>query len=385
MIRLKISAVFADLALCCAAALPAVAADATAPLAVHQFTGSQSCASSSCHGGGTRNEFLTYSRKDRHVFAAGILGKGTSLKIAEALGIGDPTKAAQCTVCHSPMEAVPASRLAVRLQPAPDQKPVPDRGVSCEACHGAAGEWLLFHTRKDVNYQQILGTGLRDLIDINGRANVCVACHLNIDEPIRQAGHPELYFELDAQAMLEPPHYVDARPSLGPRSWFTGQAVALREMSWKLAAKRDERLVARWKALVWLLQMTEAGAKELPSGEDFSAMQPAADRLAKKASRDLWTRSQVASQLKRFASSHQEFADAKTGRIEQRRRAELLVPAIDRLWAALKKEGGVTSPGFEKAVNEAAILSHEQDDFAPAQFAEALGKLEAEFVSALKP
>ena len=384
MIRPKIPAVFAHLALCCTAVLSAFAVDATAPLNVHQFTGAQSCASSSCHGGGARNEFLTYSRKDRHVFAAGILGKGTSLKIAEALGIGDPTKAAQCTVCHSPMEAVPASRLAVRLKPAPDQKPVPDRGVSCEACHGAAGEWLLFHTRKDVNYQQILGTGLRDLIDINGRANVCVACHLNIDEPIRQAGHPELFFELDAQAMLEPPHYVDARPSLGPRSWLTGQAVALREMSWKLAAKRDDRLVARWKALVWLLQMTESGAKDLPSGEDFSAMQPAADRLARKASRELWTRSQIASQLKRFASAHKEFADVKTDRTEQRRRAELLVPAIDRLWAALRKEGGVAIPDFEKALKSLADLSREGDDFAPAQFADALGKLEAEIASALK-
>ena len=172
--------------------------------------------------------------------------------------------------------------------------------------------------------------------------------------------------------------------SLGPRSWLTGQAVALREMSWKLAAKRDDRLVARWKALVWLLQMTESGAKELPSGEDFSAMQPAADRLARKASRDVWTRSQIASQLKRFAASHKEFADVRTDRTEQRRRAELLVPAIDRLWAALKKEGGVTMPGFEKALNEAAVLSHEQDDFDPVKFADTLGKLEAEIESALK-
>ncbi len=386
MIRPKIPAIFAQLALCCTAALSAIAADSTAPVNVHQFTGAQSCASSSCHGGGTgRNEFLTYNRKDRHVFAAGILGKGTSLKIAEALGIGDPTKAAQCTVCHSPMEAVPASRLAAQLKPAPDQKPVPDRGVSCEACHGAAGEWLRFHTRKDVNYQQILGTGLRDLIDINGRANVCVACHLNIDEPIRQAGHPELYFELDGQAVLEPPHYVDARPSLGPRSWLTGQAVALREMSWKLADKRDDRLAVRWKALVWLLQMTEAGAKELPAGEDFSAMQSAADRLARKASHDVWTRSQVTSQLKRVASSHKEFADAKTDRTEQRRRAELVVPAIERLWAALKKEGGVVTPGFENALKSVIELSHEGDDFASAQFSDALSKLENEIDPALKP
>lgn len=375
----------ARLALCCAAAPSLPAAENKEP-AETPFTGAQSCASSSCHGGGTgRNEFLIYTRWDKHVTAAGILGKGTSLKIAEALGIGDPAQSAQCTVCHSPMQAIPASRLAAELKPPPDHAPNPDRGVSCEACHGAAGEWLRFHTRRDVTYQQILATGLRDLIDIQGRANVCVACHLNLDESIRHAGHPELFFELDGQVLAQPPHYVDVRPSLGPRSWLTGQAVALREMSWKLGAKRDDRLLARWKALVWLLQATEAGAKALPAGEDFSAMQSAADRLARQAARDIWSRKQVASLLRQYVSQHWEFAEAKIDRNELRRRAEALVPAIDRLWAALKKEGGTASPEVEKDINSANVLARAQDDFEPAQFATALSQLEASFNRALKP
>jgi len=378
--RPKSSAVFANIALSFAAVLSASAADIKSPAEGHFFTGAQSCASSSCHGGGTgRNEFLVYQKKDRHVFAAGILGKGTSLKIAEALGIGEPTKAAQCTVCHSPMEAVAASRLAAEM------KQTPDRGVSCEACHGAAGEWLRFHTRKDATYQQILATGLRDLIDVGGRANACVACHLNLDEKIRQAGHPELFFELDGQATLEPPHYVDVRPSIGPRSWLTGQATALREMSWKLSKERDERLAVRWKALVWLLQMTESGAKELPSGEDFSAMQSAADRLARKAAREVWSKNQLTAQLRKYASSHREFAEAKADRTELRRRAEVLVPALDRLWVALKKEGGTATPAFEKSLNTVSTLSREGDDFAPADFAKALGELEAQIGPALRP
>ena len=371
--------VFAQVALNCTFALSAPATEKRVS-AEAVFTGAQSCASSSCHGGGTgRNEFLIYNRKDTHVFAAGILGKGTSLKIAEALGIGDPGKAAQCTVCHSPMEAVPASRFAAEL------KSNPDRGVSCEACHGAAGEWLRFHTRKDVTYQQILATGLRDMIDITGRANVCVACHLNLDESIRHAGHPELFFELAGQAQAEPPHYVDSRPSLGPRSWLTGQAVALREMSWKLAAGRDERLFQRWKALVWLLRATEAGRKELPAGEDFAAMQSAADRLARQAAREVWTRDGISSLLKHYASSQQEFGDGKMDRMELRRRAEVVVPAIDRLWAALKKEGGMVAPEVEKDLDAAIVLARQQDDFEPAQFAAALSQLDATLGRALRP
>ncbi len=375
---------FAQLALCGIAAMPLRAAEeSTKGQAL--FTGAQSCASSSCHGGGTgRNEFLIYGRKDRHVFSAGILAKGTSLKIAEALGIGEPAKSAQCTVCHSPMEAVPASRLALDPKSPAGHKAIPDRGVSCEACHGAAGEWLRFHTRRDVSYQQVLSTGLRDLIDIRGRANVCVACHQNLDESIRSSGHPELFFELDAQTRAQPPHYVDERPSLGARSWLTGQAVALREVSWKLAAKRDERLVVRWKALVWLLQTTDAGKGELPAGEDFSAMQAAADRLARQTGRTVWTRAEVLSLLTRYVSSDRGFEDGKVEKTELRRRAELLVPAVDRLWAALKKEGGVVAPEVEKDLDAANVLARAQDDFEPAPFAAALRQLSTTLNRVLK-
>ncbi len=350
---------------------PVCAADELAIAKAH-FTGAQSCASSSCHGGGKgHNESLIFERKDRHAVAAGILAKGTSLRIAEALGItGDPGKAAQCTVCHSPMEAVAPERLVKGL-------PKADRGVSCEACHGPAEAWLRFHTRTDVTYHQIVGLGLRDMNDIHGRANVCVACHLNLDEPIRRAGHPELYFELDGQSVAQPPHYKDERPSIGPRSWLTGQAVALREMSWKLGTQRDEHLVVRWNALVWLLRKTDSGKKELTGGEDFAAMKSAADRLAREASRTKWTRSQLMSQLKAYVAAHSEFGDAKLGKAEHRRRAEVLAPAINRLWAAWKKEGGTEAPAFEKSIDAVFRQAREQEDFEPSKFAAALQELEA--------
>lgn len=354
----------------CALATPVCAADLPAVSKAH-FTGAQSCASSSCHGGGAgHNESLIYEKKDRHAVAAGILAKGTSLRIAEALGIeGDPGKAAQCTVCHSPMQAVAPDRLVKGLKA--------DRGVSCESCHGPAEAWLRFHTRRDVTYEQVVAVGLRDLNNLQGRANACVACHLNLDEPIRRAGHPELHFEFDAQSLAQPPHYKDERPSLGPRSWLTGQAVALREMSWKLGTHRDEQLVARWKALVWLLRKTDSGRKELTDGEDFAAMKTAADRLARNASRTKWTGSQLMSQLKECVSAHGEFGDAKIEKAEHRRRAEVLVPAIDRLWVAWKKEGGATSPAFDPALDAALRLAREQEDFEPPKFAAALQELES--------
>jgi hypothetical protein len=275
------------------------------------------------------------------------------------------------------MEAVAPERLAKGLKA--------DRGVSCEACHGPAGAWLRFHTRPDVTYRQIVAAGLRDLNDLYGRANACVACHLNLDESIRRVGHPELFFEFAAQSLAQPPHYTDERPSLGPRSWLTGQAVALRELSWKLAAKQDDRLLARWKALVWLLRKTEPGRKELPETGEPSAMQSAADRLARNASAARWTREDLVTLLKNYLAAHAEFADAKTDSVALRRRAEVLVPSVDRLWVALKKEGRSEPGVFEPVLDQAVTLARAQEDFEPAKFAAVLQELEKAFERAWKP
>ncbi len=344
-----------------------------------KFTGSPSCASTSCHGGGTsHNESLIYERKDPHAVSFGILGKGTSLRMAESLGIkGDIAADSRCNVCHAPMQGVSATHLVKDLKP--------DKGVGCESCHGPAENWLRFHTRPDVNFQQIVATGMRDLNDLYGRANTCVACHLNLDEEIRKAGHPELYFELDGQCIAQPRHYKDVRPSLGPRSWLTGQAAALREVSWKLATKPDEHLVPRWKALVWLLQKTELGVQELPQTGDFSAMQSAADGLARKAALKLWTPEVVEKQLKEYVSLYAEFTDAKADRVVLRRRAEVLVPAIDRLWKEHKKTAQTDAAQFESIFNTLHLLAMEHEDFEPAKFSGMLGKLQLAFAGRAEP
>jgi hypothetical protein len=226
---------------------------------------------------------------------------------------------------------------------------------------------------------------MRDRNNLYGRANACVACHLNLDEDIRRAGHPELFFELDGPAVAQPPHDRDERPSLGPRSWLTGQATALREVSWKLAEKRDDALFARWKALAWLLRKTSAGKIELPQSEDFAAMQAAADRLARIAAQAPWTPEAIAALLREYISTHPEFADAKTEKTVLRRRAEVLVPALDRLWRAFKQGAGVEASTFETALGIANQLSHEQDDFEPARFANALEQLEVALERAVNP
>ncbi len=357
--------------------LPAFAVD-DAKLANLKFVGAQSCASTSCHGGGLgKDQAVTYAKKDQHAVAYGLVAKGTSLRMAESLKIGDPSTSARCNICHSPMQGVVPDRLVKDLHA--------DKGVSCEACHGAADLWLRFHTRPDVTYQQSVAAGMRDLNDLYTRANTCVACHLNIDEDLRKAGHPELHFELDGQTLAQPPHYRDERPSIGLRSWLTGQAAALREISWKLTTKPEADLTARWKGLVWLLRKTEAGKKELPESGDFAAMQSAADQLARTAAKGLWAKEATTKQLRDYISSSPEFADPKADKNEMRRRAEVLIPSIDRLWRALKKEGKLDPVAFEPALAVASDLASEASDFEPVKFARALEQIEVAFERLQKP
>ena len=338
-------------------------------IAAPRFTGSQSCKSSACHGGGTdKGQSVVWDKKDAHTKAHERLGLPPAMRMAEALGIGNPVKAGRCTICHSPMEALPAARLA------PGTKI--DRGVSCETCHGPAEKWRLFHTRPDVSHDQRIASGLREASDFYHRANVCVACHHHLDAGLVAAGHPELFFELDGKIVAEPPHWKDEGEWLGPRAWLTGQAAALREFSWKLTGGTDANLVARWKGLVWLLRKTEAGAS-LPNTDDFAAMQAAADRVARAASRQEWSKDSTMRLLKIYAGLTAEFRDGNTDPADLRRRGEVLVFALDRLWVALKNNAKLSSENLDKALENLAKESKRQAGFNPADYAALLQSIEA--------
>ena len=332
------------------------------------FVGSQSCKSSSCHGGGTeKGQTIIFSKKDAHTRAHEVLSNERSKRMAESMGIGDPAKSARCTICHSPMEALPTARFAAGAKI--------DRGVSCETCHGQAEKWLLFHTRPDVSHDQRIASGLREAGDIYHRANICIACHHMADVGLLAAGHKEMFFELDRQLAEEPPHWKDNGAWLGPRAWLTGQAAALREISWKLTSGTDPNLVSRWKALVWLLRKSEIGAT-LPNTDDFAAMQTAADRVARSASRQDWSKESSMRLLKTYVGLTEEFRDGKTEPVDLRRRGEVLTFAIERLWTALRTNSKLTSENFDKALHSLKEETGKLGGFNPIEYGGAMKSLE---------
>jgi cytochrome c554/c'-like protein len=347
-----------------------------------RFTGEPSCASSSCHGGGVgRDQCVIFLKKDVHNHSHEILSKAQSMRLAEGLGIADATKDARCTICHSPFQSVPDEHFVPGVKR--------EQGVSCETCHGAAEGWLRFHTRKDITHDQRIGAGMRETTGLYGHANVCVACHLNIDPQLVKGGHPEMFFELDGQTRTEPPHWKEEQdPWLGPRTWLVGQAAALRELSWNLERlpgtnsgnQAGEQpypdLQARWQALRWLLK-TNPSSTPLPDGPavKYGVVQSAADRLARSASTSKWSKDSTLTALKRLAAANNEFHDQAISPAEQRRRAELVVLGVDRLWQALKTVG-LASPTLEIALTAAQGESKAQTDFDSTRFAAALQQVE---------
>ena len=272
-----------------------------------RYLGAASCSSSSCHGGAgeQHNQFIVWSQRDFHQRASLILTNARSARIAERLSINDVSVSTRCTVCHSPLTTVSPTRLS--------DKNHPDSGVSCESCHGPAEAWLRSHTRRDYTYAMRVSAGMHDLRNWYIRANACVACHQTVDNDVVDAGHPRLVFELSTQTKAQPPHWRDSDDS-PVRTWLTGQAVALREVSWKMkdnGRNSDPDALAQTSALAWLLSKVTSSDRSLPSileDADSDTLQRAADQLARHVSARTFENGYSAAVLQLLTSLASEFS-----------------------------------------------------------------------------
>lgn len=344
------------------------------------FLGANSCANSSCHGGGgeKQNQFLVWSLKDFHSQrSAATLTTARAKQMADALGIKAPAADSRCTTCHAPLHDVSQSLRGENFKVS--------EGVSCESCHGPAENWIRSHTRKDYTRAGRTAAGIRDLQNLYVRANTCVACHQNVDADILKAGHPELIFELDGQSVAEPKHWSAAKNGNGAQAWLVGQAVALREMSWQLANEKSptENQINHWNALVWLMQTTTPDSNlKMPPKTRAVTMAYAASTLESESD-------EVASHfatadlpdiktlkiLSALANSSESFRNNSVSQNLHARRAERLVLALDRLAAALPELKN--NEPAQSSLNQLFKLAQSVPDFDPKQFADTLEKFSA--------
>ena len=217
---------------------------------------------------------------------------------------------------------------------------------------------------------------MRELRNLYGRANACVACHQNIDPRLVSVGkHPALIFELDGQTQSQTKHWRENPPVNGAQAWFVGQSVALREMSFAIVHGRSDEAndQARWAGLHWLLKETGI-ANSLSTATDAKSTLVASDELARNAADQAWSNEQTKSVLKRFAASHVAFLESSTAKIEHARRAERLVIALDRLFASLPTNERPAAANLP--INNLFRLAQSSIDFAPTEFAIELQLLE---------
>jgi hypothetical protein len=329
---------------------------------VAKFVGMNSCSSSSCHGGAGEksDECVIWSKKDFHSRAFATLTTARSERMAEVLGIEAAVKDANCTICHAPFQTVPKELQANPLDIT--------KGVSCESCHAPAQNWLRSHTRRDFTHADRVNAGMRDLENLYVRANTCVACHQNISSTLLAAGHPELIFEIDGQAVSEPKHWSEAANWNGAQAWLVGQAVALREMSWQCAkTPNDPKLREKWSGLLWVLGKIQPDEKT--TSADAAEIQKWSDDLARKASEREWSEQLTLKILDSLAGTSGDFKLKTVSQTTQGRRAERLVLGLDRLVEASDQK---LKPALGSSLNELFSLVQSLPDFDPAKFAQAL-------------
>jgi hypothetical protein len=180
------------------------------------------------------------------------------------------TEDARCVACHTNPALAgqdhwdKADKIALR-----------NEGVSCEACHGAAGGWQGQHYTAAFKADRKKGYeahGMEPLYDMGARAGACAGCHVGAPAdpasgvPVRDmnhdmiaAGHPRLNFDFaDYQARLprhwqekdrtkEPPKPSEPNPA---KVWLVGRA-AHAEAACKLLEDRVKRAESGDKHTPW--------------------------------------------------------------------------------------------------------------------------------------
>jgi hypothetical protein len=127
-----------------------------------------------CHG-----QQLQWHRDDAHNFSAEPLltESARAVRIAQNYGLST-TEMKQgnqmCMSCHGSVETgAEASQVF--------------DGVSCQSCHGPAGEYVNAH--QSGGYDQGASAGMVRLEQLDARANNCARCHHITDERLISAGH----------------------------------------------------------------------------------------------------------------------------------------------------------------------------------------------------
>jgi hypothetical protein len=216
--------------------LMAAVAAAQSPSTDAVHLGVATCSGGNCHGASERpagsavpgNEYIVWSKRDKHRQAYTVLLGQPAILMARALGLPDAAHQPLCLDCHA--DNVPPAQRGRQFQ-------LSD-GVGCEACHGGAASWLGLHI-SGASHRDNLAAGLYPIEQPVARAEKCLGCHVGggkrfVDHRLYGAGHPRLAFELDTFTAIQPAHFVVDKAYIERKGrisdaqvWAVGQALAV--------------------------------------------------------------------------------------------------------------------------------------------------------------
>ena len=151
-------------------------------------------------------------------------------------------KAAECLTCHA-VDLTVGRAPAVSLADKKFEDFEPRYGVSCEACHGLAEQWIGPHAFQAEAWRKTspedkAKKGLNDLRDPYVKAMKCASCHIGnkeegkfVTHEMYAAGHPPLPpFELVTYGRDQPSHFFPHRDNKTLRKLAEADA----EGTWRL-------------------------------------------------------------------------------------------------------------------------------------------------------
>ena len=142
--------------------------------------GATTCSQSTCHSADkpwpnssvTQQEYVTWKQNDPHAGSFQTLQTRKAKAIARDLGYSSPTSTKLCLDCHS-FNIAPDHREDTFNQA---------EGVTCEACHGPASNWLGVHQTGLYFYQRNIDEGMYPTTDPTARAELCLSCHMGLKQ-----------------------------------------------------------------------------------------------------------------------------------------------------------------------------------------------------------
>jgi hypothetical protein len=236
--------------------------------AKYELRGAGSCAAAACHNGNGApgekgSEYTTWVLHDPHSHAFEVLYGERSLRIEKnrqrPLGVSEdhPESDPLCLNCHVMSGIEPLS--AGGEKPPRRKLFGADDGVSCEACHGAAGGWLTRHYTDEwrgMSPKEKSDAGMTNTKDLRVRAELCVRCHvgtgdIDVNHDLIAAGHPRLAFEYAAFHANLPKHWdirTDKKehPDFEAHLWALGQSMSAKAALELLAHRADAKNKRPW-------------------------------------------------------------------------------------------------------------------------------------------